>query len=229
MSKSDSSEDDELTVESRSKQDLLEEHGLENTAIGRAVEKQEREQERESSKRAALVEKKIILNQAEQQGLGSDPAVEALRADVHDLEGELEAEALRAEHEDDLEEARQKIDNLEGLAQRASSQNQDRLAANYRQRAASLKSEYPALADDEEPNKYSAEALGKTDDSEDAEALQEFQEFKDKKAQREADEELPEDAKARLAQYKQMRAQASTDSLRDMYQQKIDDLRAEHA
>lgn len=234
MSTDSNDDSDELTVESltKSKSEIFSEHGLENTTLGKAVEKQEREQERDATKRQRLVEKKILLAQAEQRGLGDDPDVEALRADIHDMSGELEADALRAQHQDDLEEARAKIDNLEGLATRADSQNQDRLAHNYRQRAASLKAEFPELEDDDEPNKYSAEALGLADDDEaekEKEAAEALQEFKDKKERKVKDEELPEDVKARLAQYKQMRAQASTDSLRDMYQGKIEALREEYA
>lgn len=143
-------------------------------------------------------------------------------------EQEDEAEALRQEHEDDLEEARAKIDNLEGLAQRADSQNQDRLARNYRERAASLKAEFD-LEDDDEPGRYDVEALVDTgDESEDDEAAEALQEFREKKEQREADENLPDEAKAQLSMLKQMRSQASTDAIREVYQGKIDDLREEH-
>ena len=167
------------------------------------------------------------MSQAEQQGLGDDPAVEALRADVHDLEGELEAEALRAQHEDDLAEARQRVDLLEGLAQRADSQNQDRLAHNYRQRAASLKQK-ANLEDDDEGGRYDtgeteAEALAKD------EAAEALQQFKDRKARREIDERMSDEDRKLLSNYKSLRNQVSSDELREKYVQKIEDLRNKYA
>lgn len=60
-----------------------------------AVENQIEEQERENNKRKQLVEKKILLKQAEKAGLEDDPDVEVLRTSVEDLGEEIEDEALK--------------------------------------------------------------------------------------------------------------------------------------
>ena len=218
------SSDDELTVEAlqRKKEDLHE-HGLGDSTLTDAVDQQIEEREREDAKRKKLVEKKILLKQAEKAGLEDDPDVAALRASVEDLDEELEAEALSQE----MQEAHKKLDSLEGLQEAAKQQNNDALAAKYRQKAEALKAKHPELEDDD-GNRYDtgpteAEAL-KQDEA--AAALEEFQ---DQKWIAEHDKDLPDEAKHRLNDFKMLREQASTPALRQMYQKKMDALREEYA
>lgn len=92
----DINENDDLTVEAlQRKREEPHEHGLQDTALGEAVDERIKDAEEEQAKRRRLVSTKILLKQTEQQGLGDD--IEALRADVHDLESEIEAEVLTAE------------------------------------------------------------------------------------------------------------------------------------
>ena len=188
-----------------------------------AVDNQIEEQERENNKRKQLVEKKILLKQAEKAGLEDDPDVEALRASVEDLGEEIEAEALSQE----MQEASKKLDNLEGLQVAAEQQNNDALAAKYKQKAEALKAKHPELEDDD-GNRYDtgpteAEAL-KQDEA--AAALEEFQ---DKKWIAEHDKDLPEEANHRFQDFKMLREQSSTPLLRQLYQEKMDALREKHA
>lgn len=230
MSSNDDSQEPTIESLTKTKSEIFSEHGLEGTALGSAAEKLEQEEQVEESQREALVRKKVLLATAEQKLGADDPDVEALRADVHDLESELEAKALRAQHEDNLEEARQKIDNLEGLAQRADSQNQDRLAHNYRERAASLKAEFDL--EDDESNRYDAEALVGQPDTGDDEAAEALQEFRDRQARKEADEELPQEAQEMLSNLKNMREQAKNKGHKELikkYDERIEALREEHA
>lgn len=92
----DINENDDLTVEAlQRKREEPHEHGLQDTALGEAVDERIKDEE-EQAKRRRLVSTKILPKQTEQQGLGDDD-IEALRADVHDLENEIEAEVLTAE------------------------------------------------------------------------------------------------------------------------------------
>lgn len=223
---------DDLTVDelTKEKEDIFSETGLQNTALGRAVEKKREAEAEQANKRAEVVRKKILVQAAEEQGLGDDPDVEALRADVTDMSEEIEAAALVARHEREEAEIQEKIDNLENLAERARQQNQDRLAANYKQRVANLKAEH----DIEDEPKSAVEALIAQPDEEpiEEEHAEALAKFREKREVRDADDELPPSAQKILYNLKNMREQArqqGNDRLEEKYDDKIEALRAEHA
>lgn len=228
---SSSTDRDDITVESltKSKEDLFSEHGLEATALGNAAEKIADEQEAAAEKRPRIVSRKLLLEQAENQGLGDDPHVEALRADVNDMEQELEAEGLTAEAaEAEEQEAAEKVAELEALADMSGGA----AGESFQQKAEALRAEHGLS---EEPGRYSAEALGHSeaeaedDESAEAEALASF---RDRQATREADENLPDEARNLLMNLKNMRESAKakgSESLVEKYTERIEALRAEHA
>lgn len=213
------SDDDELTPEglSRDKSDLFS-----GTALGRAMEKKEEEQHKELTKAREIVESKVALAKADELNL-EDPAVEALRDAVGDLSEETEAAAL-VEHQE-KNEAREKISELEALA----GTTDGAASKRFEERAEALREKHNLQP---EPDRYDrVEALVANEESADepdadAEALAEFRERKEATVE-EAD--LPDDAKARLADFKTMREQASSESLREIYQEKIDSLLEEHS
>lgn len=233
MSTEDTNDDGELTIDSltKSKSDILSDFGLGDTALGRAAEKLEENEQQQANQREAIIRKRLLLEAAEKQLGGSDPDVEALRADIHDLSSDLEADALRAEHEGELEEVRDKIDNLEGLAQRAASQGQDRLEQNYLKRAASLKKDYPELEEEREPSLYErVEALidDGDDDLEGDETAEALADFRDRQEVKELDENMDPADRKLLSNFKTLKSQATGAKTREMYEKKIKALRAKY-
>lgn len=229
MSSDDSNDD--LTVEelTKSKSDIFSEHGLQNGALADAAERKDAEEADAAEKRARLVSRKLLLEQATRELGADDPDVEALRADIHDMSEELEAEALQAEVEAEKKEAAEKIAELEALAN--TSGGGPAASKSFEQKAAALRKEHGL---EDEPGRYDrVEALiangeGEADDP-DAEALQQFRE---KQAKREADDDLPQEARNMLMNLKNMREQAKQNGHRDLverYSERIRALRDEHA
>ena len=150
------------------------------------------------------------------------PRVEALAEAVEELSEDVEAEALVEDPEE--AEARERIAELEALANTSTGT----ASKSFAQKAEALRAEHGLT---EEPGRYEVEALADQPDTEDAEA-EALQQFRDKKAQREADEELPQEAQEMLSNLKNMREQAKQQGhkqLIERYTERIENLRAEHA
>ena len=215
----DENNDDELTVESltKKKEDFLT-HGLDDTALGDALDERITDEEREAAKRQKLVEKKILLTQAEKNGLDGDSDVEALRADIHDMSDDLEAEALVAEQQEEESEARKKISELEALA----GSSNGAMAKSYEEKAEALRAKHGWT---EEPGKYSAEALVENkDDLEDADA-EALSAHRERKEIKEIDEQMSDEDRTLLNNLKGCRSSARTPKAREIYEKKIEDLR----
>lgn len=213
------SDDDELTPEglSRDKSDLFS-----GTALGRAIEKKEEEQHEKLKKARELVEAKVALATAEREGV-SDPAVEALRDAVGDLSEDIEAEAL-VENREEIE-PREKINELEALANSTDGKS----SASFEQKAEALRAEHGL---EEEPGRYDVEALvdEPTTEEADAAALSAFKDRKHREAiDKELMESLPDEVANRLSDLKMMAAGARSEKIRQLYEDKIEDLRAEYA
>lgn len=218
---SNNSDSTEPTVESltKKKEDFLS-HGLQDTALGDAVDRKTDEKHEELARQRELVEAKVAVQQAKQAGV-EDPAVEALAQTVEELSEDTEAAALVEDPE--TTEARERIAELEALA----NSTEGAAGKSFEQKAAALRSKHGIEKD--APNKYSAEALGKADeDTEDpeAEALAAYQ---DRKTNREIDERMSDEDRKMLSNYKTVRNQASSEKIREKYQQKIEDLRNKYA
>ena len=218
-------DDDDLTVESlQRKREELHDHGLGESILAEAVDEQIEDAEDDLEKRKRAVSAKVLLQQAEDAGLEDDPDVAALRAEVEDLS--MEAEALEQDDEQDVDDdVKKRLKALEDMKRHAEQQDNPALVASYREKAEALKAQHGI--EDDDSGRYGGET--------EAEALKKDQaksaldEFRDRKETQVADENLPEDVKARLSQFKTMREQAQHSAIKQMYQNKIDDLRAEYS